>query len=277
MKRLLVTNTDGSVTVILPVSKKVLEGELGPLTDAEYEATIVNTSLLDTDTEYEWIEESRIPVSREFRDSWRKGAGKVSIDCNKAKECAIEDVRRSRHSALVDNDQEFLISFRRGRSTLLVDSKKKTLLDSTEYLKGLNCSGKFDNEELLGGIREGLAKALNVVRQPQPTSSNDVLLDQITSQVDALLNSVMNTRELVMVSSTAVSLMKEGSESSLNKLDQLELVLNWFKDVRAQEKLYKDAVIGGTLTDASNLTWPPYPPEGFDSVVLNEILGREAG
>jgi hypothetical protein len=83
------TRPDGGVTIIHAASKKSLERVLGPLTDAQYEAHVVERSIpADATNVTKLPDDWTPPDDRTFRDAWKHDKGEVVVDLAKAKEIA---------------------------------------------------------------------------------------------------------------------------------------------------------------------------------------------
>lgn len=83
------TRPDGGVSIVHAVPKVQLERTLGPLTDAQYEAHVLERSI-----PADAVDVTKLPVDwtppedRMFRDAWIHDKGNVTVDLAKAKAIA---------------------------------------------------------------------------------------------------------------------------------------------------------------------------------------------
>lgn len=83
------TQADGSVAIVHAVPKEHLERLFGPMTDAQYEAHVLERSIPQ-----DAVDVTKLPVDwsppedRTFRDAWKHDKGNVTVDMAKAKAIA---------------------------------------------------------------------------------------------------------------------------------------------------------------------------------------------
>jgi hypothetical protein len=83
------TRPDGGVTIIHAAAKADIERVLGPLTDAQYEAHVLERSIPADATDVTKLPDDWTPPDdRTFRDAWKNDKGKVEVDLAKAKNLA---------------------------------------------------------------------------------------------------------------------------------------------------------------------------------------------
>ena len=88
---------DGGVSVVVPAPKADLEWVLGPLTDDEYRAHVLERSIPPDALNVREISDDDLP-DREFRNAWCDVTPESSIDIHseKAKELALDKLRLKR-------------------------------------------------------------------------------------------------------------------------------------------------------------------------------------
>jgi hypothetical protein len=85
------TRTDGGVSIVTAAAKKDLERVLGPLTDEQYKAHVLERSIpADATDVTELPVDWSPPEDRTFRDAWKNDKGNVTVDLAKAKAIAAK-------------------------------------------------------------------------------------------------------------------------------------------------------------------------------------------
>lgn len=155
MLKFIYTNPDGSVSIINAAPKEVIEHVLGPLTDLEYKAHILEVSVPNNATNVREISDNDIPENREFRGAWCDvtNTSAVDIDLVKVKSITLSRLRETRDAALSQLDAQTLIAVERNEDLSLIVSKKQALRDATEPLKALEVSG-FNDAETTNTIKK---------------------------------------------------------------------------------------------------------------------------
>ena len=155
MLRFLYTTQSGEVHIVLASPKDRIEAVLGPMSQEEYEAHVLERSIPADAINVKAITEDDIPHSREFRAAWVDVTPdtKVNIDLEKAKALKLQELRAVRNEELKKTDTEYLIAVEQGLDLTEVKERKAFLRNATEPLKALQVSG-VDDEEVLKQIKE---------------------------------------------------------------------------------------------------------------------------
>ncbi len=113
MSRIIYTNSDGTVSIIIPTGN-------------------VNDSIKDVPDglSYEIVEDSAIPTDRSFRNAWKQNSKTIEIDMTKAKEIHKTNIRLARKDKLTELDIEFQKALETSASTTDIVSKKQALRDA---------------------------------------------------------------------------------------------------------------------------------------------------
>lgn len=153
MKKLIYVRPDGGVSVVVPVAKEHIERVLGPLTDEQYEAHVIERSI-PPGVPYREIEDSDLP-HREFRNAWIDVTPDscIDIDCAKARDIALEHLRARRNAKLAESDVEVAREMEQGAVSQATKDKRQALRNATDVLKSLPVAGKVNDEVLLNAIR----------------------------------------------------------------------------------------------------------------------------
>tara|TARA_B100000287_G_scaffold418311_1_gene455087 strand:- start:392 stop:823 length:432 start_codon:yes stop_codon:yes gene_type:complete len=113
MSKIIYTNPDGTVSIIIPVGN-------------------VNDSIKDVPDglSYEIVEDSVIPTDRAFRNAWKQNNKTIETDMAKAREIHKTNIRNARIPKLAELDIEFQKALETGASTTDIVSKKQALRDA---------------------------------------------------------------------------------------------------------------------------------------------------
>jgi hypothetical protein len=165
MKKMIYTQTNGSVVVVTPAPKERIESVIGPLTDAQYEAHVISRSIPNDAINLRSISDEDIPTSREFRDAWVDVTEESRIDicCEKVKEKALTDMRQVRDKKLLSNDMKYMLNLKNSNSPeitergqlLVAETTEELLLErdqllaATDGLKQLDVVGKVNDSSIL--------------------------------------------------------------------------------------------------------------------------------
>lgn len=130
-KRIIFTNPDGSVGVIIPAPG--------------VELTIQQIAAKDVPAgcPFEIVEASDIPADREFRNAWKLDeAKKLAVDMVKAVAIKQDKIRAERAPLLADLDVQFMRATETGDSAKQseIAAKKQALRDSTKDPAILNAT-----------------------------------------------------------------------------------------------------------------------------------------
>ena len=154
MKVMYTRPEDLGVSIVTAAPKADIEKVLGPLTQEQYEAHVMERSVPADAINPRRITDDAIPANREFRNAWVDvtAAAKVDIDLVKAKEVKLLELRAKRNAELEKLDREFLVALEVGDALGSIRARKQALRDATEHLKALVVSG-IDDELVLDQIR----------------------------------------------------------------------------------------------------------------------------
>ena len=113
MSKIIYTNPDGTVSIIIPVGN-------------------VNDSIKDVPDglSYEIVEDSVIPTDRAFRNAWKQNNKTIETDMAKAREIHKTNIRNARIPKLQELDIEFQKALETSASTTDIVSKKQALRDA---------------------------------------------------------------------------------------------------------------------------------------------------
>ena len=113
MSKIIYTNPDGTVSIIIPVGN-------------------VNDSIKDVPDglSYEIVEDSVIPTDRAFRNAWKQNNKTIETDMAKAREIHKTNIRNARIPKLAELDIEFQKALETSASTTDIVSKKQALRDA---------------------------------------------------------------------------------------------------------------------------------------------------
>lgn len=150
MKKIIYTTVEGGVSIIVPAPKEAIEKVLGPLTQAEYEAHVVERSIPVDAINVRSVEDTDIPADREFRNAWCDVTPEttIDIDLGKAKDQKLAELRKVRDVELDKLDKEFMVALEKGADLTAIKAKKQVLRDFPEELKSLPIEGVNDPEVL---------------------------------------------------------------------------------------------------------------------------------
>lgn len=171
---------ESEIAIVTPNLKDSLEQILGPLSDEEYEAKIINDSLpADVDPKnIVFIEDDELP-NREFRNAWIADENKIIHDIEKVKNIQLDRLRAQRAVIMETNDVLRL----QANDEILMAKISNKLISSGEDTKILseaedNLLKIITNQQALRDITEPL-KALD-------TSSNDQKLIEIIKKIGVI-------------------------------------------------------------------------------------------
>lgn len=155
MYRLIYTDEDGVLCVVLPEKKERIELVMGPMTDEEYRQHVIDRSIPPGHT-HRVIEVSVLPPDRLFRNAWEDSqpGNQIDICCQKAKEIALVNLRYARDKKLEFLDRKFMIAFERGTDLEVIKTRKQDLRDITEPLKAVTVTGKFNDATVLRQLKK---------------------------------------------------------------------------------------------------------------------------
>ena len=113
MSKIIYTNSDGTVSIIIPAGD-------------------VNDAIKDVPSglSYEIVEDSVIPTDRSFRNAWKQNSKTIETDMTKAKEIHKDKIRIARTPKLAELDIDFQRALETGADTSTIVAKKQTLRDA---------------------------------------------------------------------------------------------------------------------------------------------------
>ena len=113
MSKIIYTNSDGTVSIIIPAGD-------------------VNDAIKDVPSglSYEIVEDSVIPTDRSFRNAWKQNSKTIETDMTKAKEIHKDKIRIARTPKLAELDIEFQKALETSSSTTDIIAKKQALRDA---------------------------------------------------------------------------------------------------------------------------------------------------
>ena len=113
MSKIIYTNSDGTVSIIIPAGD-------------------VNDAIKDVPSglSYEIVENSVIPTDRSFRNAWKQNSKTIETDMTKAKEIHKTNIRTARVPKLAELDIEFQRALETSADTSTIVAKKQTLRDA---------------------------------------------------------------------------------------------------------------------------------------------------
>ena len=113
MSKIIYTNSDGTVSIIIPAGD-------------------VNDDIKDVPSglSYEIVEDSAIPTDRSFRNAWKQNGKTIETDMTKAKEIHKTNIRTARETKLAELDIEFQRALETSADTSTIVAKKQTLRDA---------------------------------------------------------------------------------------------------------------------------------------------------
>lgn len=146
MKIMYTRPEDNGVSIVIAVPKEDIERVLGPLTQTQYEAHIIERSIPDNALNVKLISEEDLPADRKFRNAWVDVTPdtKVNIDLARAKELKLEEMRQKRNVLLDKEDKNYMVALERGEDPDSIKSRKQALRDATNPLKALVVEGVDD-------------------------------------------------------------------------------------------------------------------------------------
>lgn len=116
--RIIYTNPDGSLAVIIPT---------GELTLAEVIAKDVPAGVVAS-----VVDASQLPAERDFRGAWEHGLTGISVSLPKAREITKARLRNEREPLLAAQDIAFQRAFEENADTAAIVAEKKRLRDITK-------------------------------------------------------------------------------------------------------------------------------------------------
>lgn len=158
MKKIVFTRPeDGGVSIIVPAPKKDLERVLGPLTEEQYKAHVIERSIPRNAIKVREIDDQDLPNDRYFRNAWTDEFDTPTIDIHpeKAKEIKLNVFRELRKPLLESLDVEFVRALEKGEDTTAISAKKQALRDIT------NLKLPDDIQELKDFMPRELVKSLS--------------------------------------------------------------------------------------------------------------------
>lgn len=164
-KVILYTNDDGIFVVSHPVpemfdpnskTRQLLASQGITLsTDQELEAFIIKKAKL-TGKSYRLMDKALLPTDRYYRGAWEDSTPTegIDIDCTKAKDLALADLREKRNKLLEEEDKKWLRDYSQGKDVTAIEARKQSLRDSTEPLKAIDVAGVKNHAVILEQMKQ---------------------------------------------------------------------------------------------------------------------------
>lgn len=158
MKIMYTRPEDRGVSIVTAAPKESIEKVLGPLTQEQYEAHVIERSIPEGALNVKHITDDNIPKTREFRNAWVDvtADNNVNIDVAKAKELKLAELREARNAKLAETDIELTRAMESGDVVKIeaVKNKRTLLRDATNELKGVAADGVIDDVDMLNTIKQ---------------------------------------------------------------------------------------------------------------------------
>ena len=159
MKRFIYTrpSENNQVSIVSPAAKWQIEKTTGPLTDKEYEERVKTKSTPVDAVNVRDIDDIDIPSDRELRNAWVDVTeeSRIDIDCTKAKDIRLSQLRKIRDEALEKSDIEITRAMEDGNQADIDKLKvyRQELRDVTNPLKAEDTTGKYNDDVLLAQMK----------------------------------------------------------------------------------------------------------------------------
>ncbi len=131
------TRPDGGVSIVNAMPKEGIEVLLGPLTEDEYEAHVLERSIPADAVKVTRLPDDWTPPSdRTFRNAWaHRGGGKIDVDMPKARGIHKARLRELREPVFKQNDVDFIIAQRTGDKDMehRANDRRQALRDVTVH------------------------------------------------------------------------------------------------------------------------------------------------
>lgn len=147
MNKLIYTTPQGTLAIIIPTDKSIIERDLNiSLSDSEYENFVRLKSIPLDALGVREIEDSEIPLDREFRNAWKDNQNSIGFDLIKAKEIQLERIRKAREPKLQELDIEYMKALESNDSVKLkeISDQKEVLRNITQPLIDLEANSIDD-------------------------------------------------------------------------------------------------------------------------------------
>ena len=159
MDKLIYTNLDGTVSIVIPNGRLNIETVLGtPFVDeTAYEDFVISRSIPSGVTNIRSIDDTDIPSSREFRDAWvdTEEGTQIDIDCGKAQASVLVEMKASQKiqkkelydkllPLMLDDDTSGIAQ---------LNSERNRIEELTTALEAIDATGKVNDTTTLNLIR----------------------------------------------------------------------------------------------------------------------------
>lgn len=105
MQKIIYSDEDGNISIVIPSPKWQLEEIFGPMSENQYRKHVWDKSVPPDAIDPKEISDDDIPQDRYFRNAWRPcPEKKIRIDMPKAREIHMEKIRRHRDKRLKELD-----------------------------------------------------------------------------------------------------------------------------------------------------------------------------
>ena len=115
MSKVIITNSDGTVSIMTPIEGTAEECAKRDLPDG---------------TSYEIVDDSVIPTDRSFRNAWKQNNKTIETDMSKAREIHKTNIIEARVAKFAELDVEFQKALETSSSTTDIVAKKQALRDA---------------------------------------------------------------------------------------------------------------------------------------------------
>lgn len=139
--KILYTRQDGGVSIVIPAEGKTQE-------------EVISKAVPNDAINIRVISDSDIPASREFRDAWVdvEEGSQIDISVERAKELALQHLRRVRDLKFIETDARYIASLSKGEDTSAIVAEQVMLRNITEDIKAIDATGKYNDVGLINSL-----------------------------------------------------------------------------------------------------------------------------
>jgi hypothetical protein len=130
MNKLIYSDSDGNVSIVIPANKSYVELLLGSLTDEEFKQHVINVSVPPEALNIRELNDNEIPQDRYFRKAWTD-TGVLTIDLSKSRIIHMNNLRVIRNKLLSDLDVPMMKAQESANNDLIntIKQQKQALRD----------------------------------------------------------------------------------------------------------------------------------------------------
>lgn len=127
----------GELHIVHAVPKDHLERVLGPLTDEEYKAHVIERAIPKDAVDVKEITAEKVPVDREYRNAWKLENNEITHCMSKSRVIHLDRLRQKRKEKLAQLDLEWMREFSKGNldAAKAVEEKRQRLRDMPKDVK----------------------------------------------------------------------------------------------------------------------------------------------